>query len=696
MHYNKKNLAKRVLTMMLTGSLLLGFAGCGNEQNSNNTPTNSAAPNTGTNTPAATNINFGLPENVQDGTIIQAWCWDFATIEENLADIAAAGFTGIQTSPINACIDPGGMALCTNGADKGMWYYHYQPLDWTIGNYQFGTRDEFAQMCAKAEEYGLKIIVDVVPNHTGRKESVAEGLANSVGGIDNLYHPNGFTNITKWSDRLQGTSYAMGGLADVDTENPGFQDYFIKFLNDCIECGADGFRFDTAKHIALPDDPIAVEGEENNFWPRATSKDEITNRDKVFMYGEILQGDNERMADYMKYLDGATASNYGNVIRGTANNKNLLANRFLNFNAPNVEPSQLVSWVESHDNYINDGTYKILDNDEVAFGWAALVSLGKTTPLFYSRPVGATKETWYGTINVIGVKGDDNYKNPIVVAANRFRNAMVGEEVEVTNIDTDNKVAMIARGSKGIVILNGTTESYSVSTAVKLADGTYTDRTGINGDFTVSGGTLTGTIAAGSVVVLYNEGYIELPQLASASIDLPDQFLYGDDAAVTLHCENAETAQYSITYPDAEGKYAIKDSEKITYKDGTSITPAANLKNGEGLILKLYATNKEGITSTKVYRLYKKDSIKKGDTITFIASKNWSTPVYAYLFYFNENGTLCEITDWPGAEMTNVEGLTYTYTFTEEIKTANVIFTDGTNKSPNSDDGKEVEAGKTY
>ncbi|MBQ2124637.1 MAG: hypothetical protein II196_02475 [Spirochaetales bacterium] len=32
----------------------------------------------------------------------------------------------------------------------GKWYYHYQPTDWKIGNYQLGTRDDFISMCKKA------------------------------------------------------------------------------------------------------------------------------------------------------------------------------------------------------------------------------------------------------------------------------------------------------------------------------------------------------------------------------------------------------------------------------------------------------------------------------------------------------------------------------------------------------------------
>ena len=94
---------------------------------------------------------------------------------------------------------------------NGKWYYHYQPLDWTIGNYQMGTRDEFIAMCAEAKKYGVRVIVDVLPNHTAFDTSaVAQGLRDAVGGIDNLYHANGLVEIKDYNDRLQCTTSGVG------------------------------------------------------------------------------------------------------------------------------------------------------------------------------------------------------------------------------------------------------------------------------------------------------------------------------------------------------------------------------------------------------------------------------------------------------------------------------------------------------
>ena len=57
-----------------------------------------------------------------------------------MKDIAAAGFTTVQTSPANECKDTySNMKLMgndeINGTD-GCWWWQYQPTDWKIGNYQ--------------------------------------------------------------------------------------------------------------------------------------------------------------------------------------------------------------------------------------------------------------------------------------------------------------------------------------------------------------------------------------------------------------------------------------------------------------------------------------------------------------------------------------------------------------------------------
>ena len=139
---------------------VLAMAGCSSDDTSDtNKGGNASGDNNGAGN-TETSIEYGLTDNIQDGTILQVWCWDFETIKDNMSTIAYAGFTTIQTVPINSCIgDPANMEL----GGPGMWYNHYQPTDWKIGNYQVGTRDGFIEMCKEADKYGIahdRIFID--------------------------------------------------------------------------------------------------------------------------------------------------------------------------------------------------------------------------------------------------------------------------------------------------------------------------------------------------------------------------------------------------------------------------------------------------------------------------------------------------------------------------------------------------------
>lgn len=298
--------------------------------------------------------SFGLTQKTADGTILQCFSWSFNTIKDSLEDIALAGYSTIQTSPVNACYNGGDAGTDLNGSGK--WYYHYQPTDWTIGNYQLGTKEEFKSMCEEADKYGIKVIVDVVPNHTTKStEALGEGLLNAVGGIDNLYHKKGKDEVSNYKDRGECTHQAVGGLFDVNTENIAFQNYFINYMNECIACGADGFRFDTAKHIGLPDDPVEDSSMPNTFWTNVLSK--LDNKDNLFIYGEVLQDGGDRIADYIDTLGAATASSYGYTVRGALQTGNLDVRNLTNYGIGNAKPN-IVTWVESHDNYTgDDATY---------------------------------------------------------------------------------------------------------------------------------------------------------------------------------------------------------------------------------------------------------------------------------------------------------------------------------------------------
>lgn len=442
------------------------------------------------------------PQPSNDATILHAWCWSFNTIKDNMKDIADAGYTYVQTSPANMCFigEDGGMEIF----GKGKWYYHYQPIDWKIGNYQLGTREEFIAMCNEAHKYGVKVLVDVLPNHTAfDTTAVMPDFIQAVGGIDNLYHANGLNEIKDYNDRYQCTTGSVGGLPDVNTENPDFQYYFMQYINDLIACGADGFRYDTAKHIGLPSDPLDEKSQQNDFWDVAMGHKPVkgitlNNKDSLFIYGEVLQDKNVKETEYAKYF-GMCASNYGYAIRNIIANRHTSVAEISNWQHP-VDPSRLTTWVESHDTYCNANESAVLTDNQIRLGWVIITARQFGTPLFYSRPAGSSRENYWGN-NRIGEKGNDEFKHPEVVAVNKFRKAMTGMGEQIT-LSADSAVVAIARGKAGIALVNLSQEAQNISIATKLPDGSYRDKV-YDTEFTVKKGNIHGQLAPETTYVIY-------------------------------------------------------------------------------------------------------------------------------------------------------------------------------------------------
>ncbi len=607
-------------------------------------------------------IDYSLADSITDGAILHAWSWSFNTIKESLPMIAAAGFSSVQTSPINECYvnESGGKELSGNGK----WYYHYQPTDWVIGNYQLGTRDEFKSMCEEADKYGIKIIVDVVPNHvTTYLESVSENLLHTADGTSSFFHEHGFENITNWGNRLECTSYAMSGLPDVNTENKGFQDYFINFLNDCIACGADGFRYDTAKHIALSDDPKADPSLENNFWKRVTT--EITDADRIFNYGEVLQGDNDRINQYIKEIGAVTASNYGAKIRNAVKSCTLTADSYKDYGVGGS--TNLVTWFESHDNYINDGTSSYSDED-IRLGWALLCSRKDTTPLFFDRPYGSTQSNIWGTINLSGAAGSELYFDKTVMYVNRFRNASIGADEVISNPNGNNSLVMTERKGKGAVIINLSTSSQNISGNVSLPDGNYFDYINAS-DFTVANGKITGAIPPRSVAVVSAVELRESDTIQRAYFNDYTRKYKDDTIYAEIVTEDVYSCYYSVNggtqVPCSTGdKLVIGNSADKT--GTTSVTLTAYDFYGDKYVMTYYFTKEEKITS--------------GKKVYFNKPSNWGDKLYAYVY--SEGSPVRENKSWPGIPMKEESDGRYSYTFDEDWGSALVIFNDGSNQYP--------------
>lgn len=272
----------------------------------------------------------------------------------------------------------------------------------------------------------------------------------------------------------------------------------MEFVNELLNMGVRGFRYDTAKHIGVHSDPVDTASgvKENDFWDVATGRKSVKGvklalpYDSLFVYGEILQDRNVPEAEYADYM-GQTASSYGHVLRealqkGSAKGMDL-ANWY-----HQAAPEFLTTWVESHDTYCNAHESAGLTDEQIRTGWVFLTARQNGVPLFFSRPMNSTRENYWGD-NILGARGNDEFFHPEVVAVNHFRSDMNGQPEDM-QISDNGQILLVNRGKKGAAVVNISSKADFVNLPTGLPNGSYRDKV-YNIEFKVKNGRLTGAAA---------------------------------------------------------------------------------------------------------------------------------------------------------------------------------------------------------
>lgn len=224
-----------------------------------------------------------------------AWRGDFKGLIEKLDYIKALGFTAIWITPVvqNA---------------SGFDYHGYHAMDFSKVDLRYESRTEwgsaedvdFQDLIDAAHAKGLKIVLDIVLQHTGnfgenyfchlfdrsqeiRNQANIEAClipdSEKLGGdaywdlpnsgqktqyserFKYLKNTDGQNHDSKnywhhlstawnWDDPSRWWGQIAGDCVDLNTENPAVVDYIVDCYGKFIEMGVDGFRIDTTGHIA--------------------------------------------------------------------------------------------------------------------------------------------------------------------------------------------------------------------------------------------------------------------------------------------------------------------------------------------------------------------------------------------------------------------------------------------------------------
>lgn len=576
-----------------------------------------------------------LRDKVGDGVMLHAFNWSYNTIKENLPAIAAAGYTTVQTSPVQQPKD-----YSTSGDVTGQWWKLYQPISFHIAEQSWlGTKDDLKSLCDEADKYGIKIICDIVSNHIANAD---ETRPDSVSNQVKKYEPEFYKKRRTYTRTYKGDAndssvqaVVQGHVSkcpDLVTNDTAVQTYIINLLKECIDCGVDGFRFDAAKHIETEDDGEYASDYWKNITTSASSYYTQKTGDDLYIYGEILNncGADRSYSSYTKYIN-VTDNRTGdavlyNVTRGKASTATNAKYK------SGVAASNAVLWAESHDTYEGSSGSSGFSNtagisdENVVKAWAIVASRKDSTALFFARP---------GTALMGGVSTDTTYKSTAVSEINKFHNLFVGQSEK---LGSSGDIAYVARGTSGIVLSNckGTNASVSIS-GTGLADGKYTD-TVSGAEFTVANGVLTGSIGKTGVAVVYNG-----TTTPKAINSVESGSFRGDTMTLTLGLENATS-----------GTYCLDDSTPVKFTGTTSIRIGSDYKPDETINLTVTAT--DGVkTSSMVYKYTKSTAQESGVYVFFnpATQKGWSAPYQVYIYDETTNkGTVYKNANWPGEAMT--------------------------------------------
>ncbi|MBR2175448.1 MAG: starch-binding protein, partial [Clostridia bacterium] len=613
---------------------------------------------------ASSSTNY-LVDNQQDGSILQCFNWSFNAIKEKIPQIAEQGFTAVQTSPIQTAKEG------TSGKTaKGSWWVQYQPADFTIetnanGTGALGTAAEFKAMCDEAHKYGVRVIVDAVLNHMANqsKNDLSPTIPAEYRNNSSFWHD---IKTNSWyKTRYDITQYCMDGVPDLNTGNQQVQEAAIKFLKECIDCGADGFRFDGAKHIETPADSTG-----SQFWPNVlnttTSYAQSTKGITPYYYGEVLDkttGDDDAgngqniVNSYTSYMS-ITLSSVSNSIRNAVNGSNAEGAKRSDFNlddGSSIKGSRAVLWNESHDTY-QAGTSNYVSDYNINKTWALVGTRAEACGMYLARP-----SNW--NTAMMGQGDTTAWANTEVKAVNLFNNSFVGQ---TEYLSSSGSVAYNERGTAGVVLVNMSGGSTSVSVpSHKIANGTYTDQ--ITGStFTVSNGTISGNIGNTGIAVVYNAQDIKKGATVSAA---PGDSSFTSSVTATLNVTGATS-----------GSYQTSDGQSGTYTNGKTITFGSSTSVGSSVTLTLSATGEDGKTATAKYTYTKVDPNAVVKAYFDNSGYNWSN-VYAYV-YDGSGTSVKEMAAWPGVKLTEKNSAGYYVLDVNDYKgTGRIIFSDGTNSA---------------
>jgi alpha-amylase len=200
---------------------------------------------------------------------------DFNGLTSKLDYLQSLGVGGIWLMPINPSPS----------------YHGYDVTDYYSVNPQYGTMDDFKNFLAQAHARGIKVIIDLVLNHTSRQHPFFVDANNNPQSPYRDYYVWSDTSLgSNWYTGSSGYYYARfgGDLPDLNYKNPAVTAEMDKVVSFWLkDVGIDGFRVDAVKHL-IEEGPKTEDTPSTHVWLKNFYKFYKSQNPQAYTVGEIF------------------------------------------------------------------------------------------------------------------------------------------------------------------------------------------------------------------------------------------------------------------------------------------------------------------------------------------------------------------------------------------------------------------------
>ncbi|WP_314590252.1 alpha-amylase family glycosyl hydrolase [Paenibacillus terrigena] len=305
-------------------------------------------------------------------------------------------------------------------------YHGYDVTDYYGIQSQYGTMDDFKKLLYEAHKRGIKVIMDLVVNHTSSEHPWFKAAASDKNSPyrdwytwskpDQTLASDGATGAQPW--HKSGDDHYLGifweGMPDLNFDHPDVRKEMIKVGQFWMKQGLDGFRLDAAKHIYedfKSQGNLSATKEKNQAWWQEFRKGIEEVHPGAYLVGEVWDSTAKIGPFLAQALDSCFNFDLSKTILSTVNSEKATdiafnLERIYGFYAKNSNGNFVdAPFLTNHD--MNRTMSEVKGNpDHAKMAASILLTLPGNPFLYYGEEIG-----------MLGMKPDEQIREPMVWSA---------------------------------------------------------------------------------------------------------------------------------------------------------------------------------------------------------------------------------------------------------------------------------------